>query len=300
MRIERIKSCFDGKKCKVIIMVKYVYDDNKKLVHVDELNKKQKEDDIDDEIFYDKLNDIEYMRRCISYTGAIDPTRTVGYARVSSKQYQNIENQLAIFRELGIEHIFSDRMSGFKYKGMERPAFRDMMKYIEMHPNINTLIIYELSRLGRNWADSIDTWSKLTTEKNINIISLTEPFTHNVDEDNKKILVSIFAWLNEQESKRTSLRTKAGQYRARQEKGIKIGRLPKVYFQREFVENLRERGWSWDEIAHHKDVRCHVSTIYRARKQWEIDDNLGTSHYKLYEKSYQRWKKNQLVKKGQI
>ena len=280
-------------------MGKYVYDDDKSLVDADKINKKVDDEEIDDDVYYDKLNDIDYMRRCITYNGEIDPTSTIGYARVSSKKYQNIENQLVIFRELKIEHVFSDKMSGFKFKGMERPAFRDMIRYVDTHPNVNTLVIYELSRLGRNWADSINTWNVLTTEKGINIISLTEPFTHNVDEDNKKILISIFAWLNEQESKRTSLRTKAGQYRAKQEKGIKIGRLPKVYFQRKLVEELRERKWSWDEIAHHKDIHCDPSTLHRTRKQWDVDDNQGTSHYQLYEKSYQRWKKKQPVKKNQ-
>ena len=253
----------------------YVLDDNKQPVYAKEQLKLQKEllnpkkqgwfqND-------DALSDIDYMQKCIVFDKSIDPATTLGYARVSTKR-QILENQIHIFRQLGVNDIFADKMSGTKYQAMERPDFRRMIEFVDTNPQYNTLLIYEISRLGRNMLDSITTFGELEGKRNIRVYSLTEPWTYSIDEDNRPLMISIFSWMNEMEAKRISRRTKAGQARAVRE-GKKLGKPIAVPDEkRQIVENLRERGWTWDEIAHHKDINCDESTLRRTRERWRRQD----------------------------
>jgi DNA invertase Pin-like site-specific DNA recombinase len=253
----------------------YVLDDNKRPVYAKEQLKLQKELlNPKKEIVYqqdDALSDIDYMKKCIAFDKTIDPTTTLGYARVSSKK-QVLENQIYILRQLGVNVIFADKMSGTKYRAMERPDFRRMIEFVDTNPQYNTLLIYEVSRLGRNMLDSITTFSELEGKRNIRVYSLTEPWTHSIDEDNRSLMISIVSWMNEMESKRISRRTKAGQARAVRE-GKKLGKPIAVPNEkRSLVADLRDRGWTWDEIAHHKDINCDESTLRRTRERWRRQD----------------------------
>lgn len=50
----------------------------------------------------------------------------VGYARVSSTD-QHLDRQLAQFKKIGIEKVFSDKVSG---KNTDRPGFQQMIEYV--------------------------------------------------------------------------------------------------------------------------------------------------------------------------
>ncbi len=252
----------------------YVLDDNKQPVYAKEQLKLQKElvTPKKPDVFQDDtLSDIDYMRKCIVFDKQIDPSTTLGYARVSSKK-QVLENQIHLFRQLGVNVIFADKMSGTKYRAMERPDFRRMIEFVDVNPQYNTLLVYEISRLGRNMLDSITTFGEMEGKRNIRVYSLTEPWTYSIDEDNRPLMISIFSWMNEMEAKRISRRTKAGQARAVRE-GKKLGKPIAISDEkRQIIENLRERGWTWDEIAHHKDINCDESTLRRTRERWRRQD----------------------------
>ncbi|MDD4052759.1 MAG: recombinase family protein [candidate division Zixibacteria bacterium] len=252
----------------------YVLDDNKNPVSVIEPVKEPtvaRPERMGGPLNDDALSDIDYMQRCIVFDKQVDPATTLGYARVSTKR-QVLENQIQIFRQLGVNVVFADKMSGTKYKAMERPDFRRMIEFLDINPQYTTLLVYEISRLGRNMLDSITTFSELEGERNIRVYSLTEPWTHSIDEDNRPLMISIFSWMNEMESKRISRRTKAGQLRAVRE-GKKLGKPISVSDEkRQLIEDLRERGWTWDEIAHHKEVNCNESTLRRTRERWRRQD----------------------------
>lgn len=70
----------------------------------------------------------------------------IGYARVSTQE-QNESRQLAAFKELDIDKIFIDKMSG---KDTNRPELRKMLEYVREG---DTLIINEYSRLARSTQD---------------------------------------------------------------------------------------------------------------------------------------------------
>jgi putative DNA-invertase from lambdoid prophage Rac len=195
-----------------------------------------------------------------------DSKKTVGYARVSTDE-QISKNQVDKLRESGITIIFCDEGISGKRLALERPEYREMIKYLEQHPDIKTIAVYELSRLGRNMQDSINT--VLNLEKSgYNIWSLTEEWTHTIDTNTRPLLIAFFSWMNEQELIRLSKRTKAGLDRARAQGKI-LGR-PVKELDRETVTTLQNEGKSWKEIS--SIFRVDESTLFRYRQKWKRKD----------------------------
>lgn len=191
-----------------------------------------------------------------------DSKKTVGYARVSTDE-QMSKNQVDKLRELGVTVIFCDENISGKRPALERPEYREMIRYLEKHPDIKTIVTYELSRLGRDFQDSINTFLNLE-KSGYTIWSITEEWTHNSDPNMRKLLLSIFSWMNEQELKRLSKRTIAGLDRARAQGKI-LGR-PMKELDKETVLKMKDEGKSWKEIS--TIFRVDESTLFRYRQRW--------------------------------
>jgi putative DNA-invertase from lambdoid prophage Rac len=195
-----------------------------------------------------------------------DKTNSVGYARVSTDE-QISENQILKLKEFGVQSIFCDEGISGKRLALDRPEYRAMIRYLEKNPHIKVIVVYELSRLGRNMLDSISTFL-LLEEKGYFIWSLTEEWTHQEDPAMREFMILIVSWMNAQELKRLSNRTKAGIDRARvhgTKSGKSIGRQAKLP-DKETVMTMKEAGKSWREIS---DI-FHIdeSTLFRYRQKW--------------------------------
>ena len=70
----------------------------------------------------------------------------IGYARVSTKE-QNEARQLQAFKELGVEIVFLDKLSG---KDTERPQLKEMLSFIREG---DIIIVESISRIARNTKD---------------------------------------------------------------------------------------------------------------------------------------------------
>lgn len=202
------------------------------------------------------------------------PTKTVGYARVSTDE-QSTVNQIDKLKANGVTVVFCDEgVSGTKAP-MERAEYRAMIKYLQEHPSIKTIVLYELSRLGRNMQKSIETFIGLEKE-GFTIWSLTEEWTHTGDPNMRSLMLAIVSWMNEQEQKRLSARTKLGMDRVKKygsKSGKPIGK-PRKNPERSEVESMRNDRLSWHKIADR--LGMEVSTLYRYRMQWRRQD-LGRS-----------------------
>jgi putative DNA-invertase from lambdoid prophage Rac len=189
----------------------------------------------------------------------------VGYARVS-KVEQESENQILKLREYGVTRIYCDEGISGKTDAMNRPEFKRMLDYIHEHPQPEgyQIIVFELSRIGRSMMDTLNTFVDLE-KKGIQILSLTEQWTHNADPSMRQLIVGIVSWLNQEELKRLSIRTKAGIERARSQ-GKQIG-APKKKVDRDVVEALREKGMSWNKIA--AELNIDPITLYRRKLKWK-------------------------------
>ena len=95
---------------------------------------------------------------------------TYGYIRVSSHD-QNEDRQLIALQELKIpdKNIYMDKQSG---KDFERPQYRKLVRKLKKD---DLLYVKSIDRLGRNYAEILEQWRKLTKEKGIDIVVLDMP-----------------------------------------------------------------------------------------------------------------------------
>lgn len=150
------------------------------------------------------------------------PAEEVGYARVSDKDDQDPDFQIALLRKRGIPdaNIFVDYQSG---RTMDRPRLELALKLMAGRPGW-TLVVYKLDRLGRNTAGLVELMHKF--EKNQwNLVSLTEQL--DTRSAMGRMVFTLMAAFAQLESDLISERTRAGIAR-RKEKGLQVGRMPKL------------------------------------------------------------------------
>lgn len=169
-------------------------------------------------------------------------SKTVAYIRVSTKD-QNIDRQLAVLKELGIDdkYIYQDKESG---KDFERVGYKYMKKSLEAG---DTLVIKELDRIGRNQDELKREWQYFR-DNEINVRVLDLPALNiNYDDENIKPLVKminniifeIMCWKAQNE--RDTIRK-------RQAEGIASAKANKVKFGRpktQLPDNFREIYYQW-------------------------------------------------------
>jgi len=103
----------------------------------------------------------------------------VGYARVSLEG-EDISNQVHAIEDyaktngLTLVGVFRDvGVSGAK-PALEREGFRQLLTALESMPAIRTIIVFDITRLGRDMLDVMDTY-KYLTEKGYNILFAKHP-----------------------------------------------------------------------------------------------------------------------------
>ena len=72
----------------------------------------------------------------------------IGYIRVSTED-QNTARQEVLLRELGVDEVFIDKVSG---KNADRPELTRMMNYVRRG---DTVIVESISRFARNTRDQM-------------------------------------------------------------------------------------------------------------------------------------------------
>jgi DNA invertase Pin-like site-specific DNA recombinase len=182
----------------------------------------------------------------------------VAYIRVSTKE-QNTARQDEVFKEMGIDKIFSEKISG---KNTNRPQLNAMLEFVRED---DILYIESLSRLGRSTKDLIEIVEELTRKK-VQLVSLKE----NIDTTNAagKLMFHMFASLAEFE--RDTLRQ-------RQKEGIAIakrkGRFTGKRAQK-ISENFKKIYELWEkEIITGKEAvkksNLPKSTFYKLAKRYK-------------------------------
>ncbi|RRW62459.1 recombinase family protein [Pantoea dispersa] len=134
----------------------------------------------------------------------------IGYIRVSTAQ-QHSERQLA---GVQLDRTFEDKLSG---KDTNRPGFQAMMQYVREG---DTLHVHELSRLGRNTADVLNTVEVLN-QRGVAIQFHKEGFTADKSNAMGKLILTVLAAVATAE-REMMLERQAEGYRAAKE----AGRIP--------------------------------------------------------------------------
>ena len=113
----------------------------------------------------------------------------IGYIRCSSEQ-QNTARQEVLMKELGVDEVFIDKLSG---KNTERPQLKKMLSYVRKG---DTVIVSEISRLARNTKDLLELIEILTQEE-VEFVSQKEAI--DTSTPTGKFMLTVFGAVSELE-----------------------------------------------------------------------------------------------------
>ena len=139
----------------------------------------------------------------------------IGYIRISTPD-QNTARQEVLMRELGVEQVFIDQMSG---KNTDRPELKRMMAFVRMG---DTVIVESISRFARNTRDLLDLVDQLS-KKNVEFVSKKEAI--DTSTPTGKFMLTVFGAVAELEREYILQRQREGIAIAKQ-KGVYRGRKP--------------------------------------------------------------------------
>jgi DNA invertase Pin-like site-specific DNA recombinase len=206
--------------------------------------------------------------------------RAVIYSRVSSEgTRQDTERQTNELTEYAnrmgydIVSVYEEKVSGFK-KNEDRPIFSMMLEEIEKR-NIDKILVWELSRIGRSVIQSLQNIQLLTDKKvsiyikNFNLETLNEDKTPN---SLSLFLVQILFSVATMESQLTLSRLQSGYRSLVASKGTKaVGRKTgSIELDEDFIKKHTDavkyikKGYSYRQIA--VLTNKSVNTVMKVKK----------------------------------
>lgn len=202
------------------------------------------------------------------------------YARVSSTtDRQNTERQVsdlkayAAYAGYNINKVYEEKISGAK-KNQERPLLTDCIQFC-IENKIDMLLVSELSRLGRNAFEVLETVKRLADAK-INLYLQKEKFTL-LDDDGQPstfapVMIATLSTCAQLERDNIQFRLNSGRnnYIA---KGGRLGRKPgSIKSQEQKKEEYRnviallKKGYSIRNTA--ELCKVSISTVQRVKKEF--------------------------------
>lgn len=142
----------------------------------------------------------------------------VGYVRISTKQ-QNTARQDELMKELGVEKVYTDKMSG---ASTERPELKKMMEFVREE---DILIVESISRFARNTKDLLDLAEQLEKKK-VKFISKKESL--DTSTPSGKFMLTMFGaiaelereYIKERQREGIDIAIKEGRYDGRPKKKL--------------------------------------------------------------------------------
>lgn len=198
-------------------------------------------------------------------------TKTVAYLRVSTDKqdlnYQKLELlEYARRHELHINEFIEVAMSSRQTSKQRR-----IDELLTQLADSDTLIVTELSRLGRSTAEVVALVNKLL-QRNIRIIVIKQRLDIAQHDMQSKIIVTLFSLFAELERDLVSLRTREA-LAARKSQGVKLGK-PKGTIQasqfdkdRPRIEELLSLGLSVRKIARLLGYKNHIGLNTYVKKR---------------------------------
>ena len=208
--------------------------------------------------------------------------KAIIYTRVSStSDRQNTERQVkdltdyANYKKYEVAKVYEEKISGAK-RNNERTVFVEALDFCKSE-NIDIILVSELSRLGRNAFEVLETVKNLVDNR-INLYMQKEQFT--LLDENKQpsifapIMLATLSTCSQLERENIKFRLNSGR-QLYIEKGGKLGRKigstkTKEQKKEEYREviTLLKRGYSIRNIA--QLCKIGVSTVQRIKKEFNI------------------------------
>ena len=185
-----------------------------------------------------------------------------GYLRVSTDDQTVLNQKLAIEKwaednDYKILEFFEDTAISGKIPAIERPAFKEMLSFVRSD-RVDSVIVYELSRVGRTFWETLDAIKSIENYSPLISCSPKEIFLQTTDPSVRKLMIGILTWVSEREREMLIQRTKDGMVRAKMS-GKSIGR-PKKALDKEVLIKMLSQNVPRNKIA--KNLGISKATLY--------------------------------------
>ncbi len=190
--------------------------------------------------------------------------KKIGYVRVSTVD-QNTARQEVLMKELGVEKVYIDKVSG---KNKDRKQLKEMLNYIREG---DIVIVESISRIARNTKDLLEL-VELFKSKGVEFVSKKEAIDTNTVPG--KFMLTVFGAIAELERGYILDRQKEGIEIAKKEGKYK-GRKP-IGVNKDTFESLYKQ-WKSDEITATEfmnKVNLKPNTFYRKVKKYEQEGGI--------------------------
>ncbi|MFA6800886.1 MAG: recombinase family protein [Acholeplasmataceae bacterium] len=167
----------------------------------------------------------------------------IGYIRVSTKK-QNLELQQDALNKYGIDKLYQEKASG---RNTNLPILNEVLEYLR--PN-DTLIIYDLSRLGRT-VHQVMKLIEYFSQNNIGFVSIKENL--DITTPIGRAMISIIASFNQMQVEIQNEKIKEGIENAKAH-GKRIGGKPISSDKVKIIKTLKKEGYTNQEIANHLEI----------------------------------------------
>src|SRR6266540_2100676 len=193
-----------------------------------------------------------------------------GYLRVSTEEQTVLTQQIAIKKwasENGYDmlYFYEDPAMSGKIAAVNRPGFKAMLNIVK-EERVDAIIVYELSRVGRTFWETLDAVKAVEQYTPLISCSPKESFLQTTDASIRKLMIGILTWVAEREREILIQRTKDGMVRARQF-GKMIGR-PKKTLDKDQLINLLSQDLPKNTIA--KKLGISKATFYKELRRLSI------------------------------
>jgi len=185
------------------------------------------------------------------------------YMRVSTEE-QTVQNQKlalqrwALANSYQILDFFEDPAVSGRVPATQRLGFQDMLDLVKV-TGVDAVLVYELSRVGRTFWDTLDAIKAVEQYSPLISCSPRESFLQTTDSTIRKLMLGILTWAAERERELLVQRTKDGMQRAKAA-GKGIGRPQKILDKDQLIILLSEN-CSKTKIA--KRFGISKATLYK-------------------------------------
>lgn len=189
------------------------------------------------------------------------------YLRVSTEE-QTVQNQKMALEKWAqdggyqILDFFEDSAVSGRVPATQRKGFCDMLELVKT-AQVDAVLVYELSRVGRTFWDTLDAIKAIEQYSPLISCSPRESFLQTTELSVRKLMIGILTWVAEREREMLVQRTKDGMERARAA-GKEIGRPQKV-LDKDMLIALLAENQSKARIA--KSLGVSKATLYKELHQ---------------------------------
>lgn len=197
-----------------------------------------------------------------------------GYLRVSTEEQTILNQRIAIKKwasdnDYEILEFFEDASISGKVAAINRPAFREMLEIVR-NEQVDAVIVYELSRVGRTFWETLDAIKAIEQYAPLISCSAKEVFLQTTDPSIRKLLIGILTWVAEREREILIQRTKDGMIRAKIS-GKMIGR-PKKFLDKDSLIKLLSQNMPKRKIA--ENLGMSKATLYKGIRRLSLSVEL--------------------------